>query len=105
MDKLVHADQTSFINERSYFLIFRGLFNLIHSPRISNDFILLSPDAAKAFDQLEWLYLSAVLERLQVMSLFHGSNYYKTALLQECLLITHYLPISGFTEEQDPDPV
>lgn len=66
IDKLVHPDQTGFIPNRSSFNNLRRLFNIIYSPKVQQDLLILSLDAEKAFDHVEWPYLFAVLEKFQL---------------------------------------
>lgn len=66
MSKLVHSDQTGFVADRSSCNNLRRLFNVIYSSKIQQDLIILSLDAEKAFDQVEWPYLFAVLEKFQL---------------------------------------
>lgn len=64
MAKLVHPDQTGFIPSRHSFHNFRCLFNIMYSPRHpKDDIFILSLDAEKAFDCVEWSYLYVVLEK------------------------------------------
>lgn len=62
MSKLIHPDQTGFIPNRYSSHNFRRLFNIMYSPRhLKEDLLILSLDAEKAFDCLEWYYLYVVL--------------------------------------------
>ena len=55
MGKMVHPDQTGFIPKRNSFDNLRCLFNIIYSSRDpEEDLVILSLDAEKAFDQVEW---------------------------------------------------
>lgn len=71
MVKLVHPDQTGFIPTRHSSHNLRRLFNIIYSTRYPNeDLFILSLDAEKAFDCIEWPYLYAVLEKFGIGSKF-----------------------------------
>lgn len=62
--KLIHSDQTGFIPKRHIYFNMRRLFNLMYSTaRSSDDSIVIALDAEKAFDQVEWPYMFAVLSR------------------------------------------
>lgn len=64
---LIHLDQTGFIQNRSSFDNIRRLFNIIHASEANNSpTVVLSLDAEKAFDRVEWPYLFDVMKRMNI---------------------------------------
>lgn len=62
--KLIHTDQTGFTPKWYIYFTLRRLFNLIYSPiRKSDDSVVIALNAQKAFDQIEWPYMFAVLSK------------------------------------------
>ncbi len=75
LGKLVNPDQTGFVPGRSSFINIRRLFNILYSSQTNrSDLVILSLDAEKAFDQVEWPYLFALLHKFHV-----GENCYHLA--------------------------
>lgn len=73
LDKLVHTDQTGFIPGRNSFFNLTRLFNVIHSTDIpKEELAILSLDAEKAFDQVEWPYLFEILKRFNFGEKFNS---------------------------------
>lgn len=63
MSKIIHPDQTGFIAGRQFSNL-RRLFNVIYSPKDNTiPKILISLDAHKAFDRIEYDYLFTTLRR------------------------------------------
>lgn len=64
MSKIIHPDQTGFISGRQLSSNLRRLFNVIYSPKVNtNPEVLISLDAHKAFDRIEYAYLLTTLRR------------------------------------------
>lgn len=60
---IIETDQTGFIKNRHSFFNLRRLFNIICSPSDNVPECVVSLDAEKAFDRVEWDYLFSVLEK------------------------------------------
>lgn len=69
MDKLIHFDQTGFIRGRLAADNVRRLFHILEMAEwFTEDWAVLSLDAEKAFDRLEWPYLWArFLSMIQIL--------------------------------------
>lgn len=67
LGKLVNPDQTGFVSGRSSFNNLCRLFNILYSSQTNqSDLVILSLDTEKAFDQVEWPYLFALLQKFHV---------------------------------------
>lgn len=63
---VIDPDQTGFIPGRQSFYNMRRLFNILYTPHAAseeNTEVVISLDAKKAFDRVEWQYLFVVLEK------------------------------------------
>lgn len=64
LPSIINNDQTGFIRGRYSSHNLRRLFNLIqHSSTFTSDALVISLDAEKAFDRLEWPYLFFTLKK------------------------------------------
>ena len=64
MPQVISMDQTGFMKDRHSFTNIRKLLNVVHSPASrETPEVVVSLDAEKAFDRIEWDYLFPVLER------------------------------------------
>ncbi len=67
MSTLVHLDQTRFVPGRNFFSNLRCLFKIMcHTKSSISDLVIVSLDAEKAFDQVEWSHLFAVLDKFNL---------------------------------------
>lgn len=57
---IIHTDQTGFIPNRHIYLNLRHLFNILYAKH-STETVIISVDAQKAFDQVEWSYMYETL--------------------------------------------
>lgn len=66
-------DQTGYIPKRHGHSNLRHLFNIMYSDRkLTNPLTIITLDAEKAFDHVEWPYLFATLEKYEL-----GENFIK----------------------------
>lgn len=107
LPQFISEDQTGFVKGRFSFSNIRKLLNIIHSsPSTLVPEAVVSLDAEKAFDRIEWEYLFAVLHRFGA-----GSNFISWVKLlysspQACIstnsLRSPYFPLTRGTRQGCP---
>ena len=70
LHKIIHPDQTGFIKGRQSFGNLRRLYNIIYSNSAPTPEVVVSLDAHKAFDRIEFDYLFTALRKFGISSGF-----------------------------------
>ncbi|XP_059838364.1 E3 ubiquitin-protein ligase E3D isoform X2 [Hypanus sabinus] len=70
LPKIISDDQTGFIKNRYSFFNIRRLLNIVYTPSHDTSECVISLDAEKAFDRVEWPYLFNVLDKFNFSPIF-----------------------------------
>lgn len=107
LPKIIHEDQNGFIKNRQLSHNLRRLFNVIYTedPKSKSE-VLISLDAEKAFDRVEWSYLFSTLSRfgfgngfISWLKLFYASP---VASVQTDNYRSEFFPLSRSTRQGCP---
>ncbi len=104
---IISQDQTGFIKGRHSFINIRTLLNVVHSPASeSNPEVVISLDAEKAFDRIEWNYLFAILEKFgfgsKFISWIHLLYHQPKAAVVTNKMVSQYFSLSRGTRQGCP---
>jgi len=106
MPKLIHPDQTGFIVGRQLSSNLRRVFNVIYQPNNVEPELIISLDAQKAFDMIEYNYLFTVLEKFGfgptfcwLMKILYTAP---QASIRTNRIISHYFPLFCGTRQGCP---
>ncbi len=104
---IISQDQTGFIKGRHSFINIRTLLNVVHSPASeSNPEVVISLDAEKAFDRIEWNYLFAILEKFgfgsKFISWIHLLYHQLKAAVVTNKMVSQYFSLSRGTRQGCP---
>lgn len=105
---IISQDQTGFIKNRQLFFNIRRLLNIIHTQDKKNlhPEILLSLDAEKAFDRVEWDYLFSTLSKFgfgpKIISLVKLLYAQPHASVRTNNMHSSYFPLSRSTRQGCP---
>ena len=105
---IIFQDQTGFIKNRHLFFNIRRLLNIIYTQgsHKQNEELLLSLDAEKAFDRVEWDYLFSTLSRFgfgpNFVSLIKLLYVQPQACVQTNNINSSYFPLGRSTRQGCP---
>lgn len=109
IENLISKDQTGFVRGRHSFSNIRRLLGVIHSSKLSQDSVpqvVISLDAEKAIDRVEWKYLFFVLEKYgfgtSLLSLIKLLNFSPKASVITNRVCSKYFPLSRGTRQGCP---